>query len=119
VKAVSLRGEFVAEDQRFDPFFIEQAVTSGHELTVRVLYVGGCATHCFDLLEDDATRRAELVVIDLLLAHDAQGDACKAMVREELAFDLSPLETKHDFDLTNGQWTLRLHAGRCPDVYEL
>jgi hypothetical protein len=118
VKTVTLRGDSVAEDSRFDPCIIEHAVTSGHELTVRVLYVGGCATHCFDLFED-MSRREELVVIDLLLAHDAKGDTCKAMVREELTFDLSTLEAKHDSDLANGQLKLQLHAGRAPDVYEL
>lgn len=119
MKAVTLRSDSVAADHRFDPCFIEHAATSGHRLTARVLYAGGCATHRFDLLEDHASGRTELLVIDLLLAHDAMGDPCKAIVREELTFDLSTLEDKHHSDLTNGHVKIRLHAGRSVDAYEL
>ena len=86
---------------------------------LRVLYVGGCRTHHFDILEEKVSRRAGLVVVDLLLVHDAQGDDCKALVREELLFDVSALEEEHNSDLASGKLRLRLRAGNSTQLYEV
>ena len=112
-------GRAVTGDLRWDPCSIEGAVTSEHNLILRVLYVGGCRTHHFDILEKKVSRRAEFVVIDLLLAHDAQDDDCKALVREELIFDISALEAEHNSDLASGQLRLRVQAGNSTQLYEV
>ena len=86
---------------------------------LRVLYVGGCRTHHFDILVEKVSHRAGLVVVDLLLVHDAQGDDCKALVREELLFDVSALEEEHNSDLASGKLRLRLRAGNSTQLYEV
>jgi hypothetical protein len=118
MKSKTLRGRAVTGGLRFDPCSIEDVVTSEHHLTLHIIYVGGCRTHSFDLLEERVSRRAGLVVIDLIVVHDAQGDDCKSLIREEHIFDLSALEDEHR-DLASSQMRLRLRLADSTRLYEV
>jgi hypothetical protein len=71
---------------------IRDAAIVADTLTVRVSYAGGCEDHAFELTGwADFTDRRPPVPVRVALTHDAKGDTCKALVQQELRFDLSPL----------------------------
>lgn len=68
----------------------------GHTLVASVMHGGGCKEHTYELLWNgtfqkaaDGTARAELV-----LAHDAHGDRCEALLNRSPSFDLTPLQQR-------------------------
>jgi hypothetical protein len=78
-----------------DPYFIEIAKIEENTLRLSVSYTGGCAEHAFRLVAWDYFSKAEVPQAKLLLAHDANGDACKAIIKEALRFDISPLAAEY------------------------
>lgn len=54
-------------------------VLSGDTLIVRLTYSGGCETHTLDL-DSDVRQDTAFVWI----RHDARGDACEALIHDEL-----------------------------------
>jgi hypothetical protein len=83
------------KDWKEDTLFIERAKLEQDTLHFGVRYTGGCAEHDFKLVVWDYFLEAETVQAKLLLAHDANGDACKAIIRKALWFDLSPLKAEY------------------------
>lgn len=68
----------------------------GHTLLASVMHGGGCKEHTYELLWNgtfqkaaDGAARAELV-----LAHDAHGDRCEALLKRSPSFDLTPLQQR-------------------------
>lgn len=61
-------------------------------LTIEVQYGGGCKEHVFSLFGSPAFMKSNPVQIDVMLSHNANNDMCKALITEELSFDLSPLK---------------------------
>jgi hypothetical protein len=82
-------------DWKEDAHFIETAKIERDRLHLSVSYTGGCAEHTFRLVAWDYFSKAESLQAKLLLAHDANGDACKAIIKEELRFDISPLAVEY------------------------
>ncbi len=82
-----------APDPRTDPFSVvlsefpaepdQPPALDGDTLLVRVQYAGGCSDHAFALAAD---ARGDTTV--LALRHDAAGDACEALVYDELRLAL-------------------------------
>lgn len=77
---------------RHDPHELRSAEIEGDLLRVQVQYAGGCATHAFTLLISPIFMESYPVQMISSLAHDAKGDACRALVRSTLLFDLSPIK---------------------------
>ena len=86
-------------------FEIEDVDIGGDLLRLRVLYRGGCERHAFELYSTRGIYQSYPPQADVYLSHDDGGDACRRLVREELAFDLSPLKDLSD----PGALLLRLH----------
>lgn len=74
-----------------DPWTYRSHALSGDTLTVSIQYGGGCRVHRFALLVDPAFRESHPVQVSARLAHDADGDLCRALISEDLRFDLGPL----------------------------
>ena len=72
------------------PLDVMQASIQGDSLVVQVAYSGGCAEHAFELVAAGPQVRSLPPKQPLMIAHDANGDACRARIEETLAFDLHP-----------------------------
>jgi len=68
---------------------------AGDTLTLPIQYGGGCRVHRFGLLIDPAFRESHPVQVTARLAHDADGDLCRALLGQDLRFDLSPLRRRY------------------------
>ena len=90
---------------------IRDAAIVADTLTVRVSYAGGCEDHAFELTGwADFTNRRPPVPVRVALMHDARGDTCKALVQQELRFDLSPLREayRQQYTSSSGMITILL-----------
>jgi hypothetical protein len=74
-----------------DPWTYASHMLDGDTLTLSIRYGGGCRVHRFALLVDSAFRESHPVQVSARLAHDADGDLCRALLSEDLRFDLAPL----------------------------
>lgn len=73
-----------------DDFFgIEAAGLKGDKLIIDVRYSGGCRQHTFQLNWNGKFLKSNPAQAVLELSHNANGDTCKAIIRERLQFDLS------------------------------
>jgi hypothetical protein len=79
------------KDWRKDLHFVEGARIEKDTLHLRIWYAGGCAEHDFRLVAWNFILEARTLQTELLLAHNANGDSCKAIIKETLRFDISPL----------------------------
>jgi len=74
-----------------DPWTFVGHAIAGDTLTLSIQYGGGCRVHRFAFLVDPAFRESHPVQVSARLAHDADGDLCRALISEDLRFDLGPL----------------------------
>jgi hypothetical protein len=71
---------------------IDSMRVDGKELTLSVHYGGGCKHHNFTLfMAPPMFAESNPVQAYLYLFHNANGDFCRALVHENLTFDLQPL----------------------------
>lgn len=100
-----LRGEVVINDAGLpvshwgrDRYVIEtrgdKAPAIEHDtLAITLSYSGGCEDHEFTLVASDAFAESYPVQLDVSLAHEANGDRCRAYLTETYGFDLTPIKT--------------------------
>jgi hypothetical protein len=74
-----------------DAFGLGNIALDGDVLQLTVSYTGGCERHRFDVLARAVTIARDDAEADLVVAHDARGDQCKALVTEHLEFSLTPV----------------------------
>ena len=79
-------------DARQDALTVKDAMIDGDVLVMQVEYGGGCKDHLFALHLDGTFRESYPVQTGAMVSHNAQGDACDALVQETLTFDLTPLK---------------------------
>ena len=72
------------------PFDVLQAAILGDSLVVQLAYSGGCAEYAFELVAAGPQLRSLPPKQPLMIAHDADGDACRARIEETISFDLRP-----------------------------
>jgi hypothetical protein len=91
--------------------FIEMQL-NGDRLSVTVRYGGGCANHEFALLVNPAFLESYPVQMDGVLAHDAKGDPCRALVQKTLEFDLAPVKNAYQraYQTRTGRINLRVQS---------
>jgi len=75
----------------FDPWTFLSHRVEGDTLVLDVQYGGGCREHRFALLIDPAFMESHPVQVAARLAHDADGDLCRALLTRTLRYDLMPL----------------------------
>lgn len=79
-----------------DRLIVHSAELAGGLLDVEISYSGGCEPHDLDLVAYGGFMESEPVQVRAALAHDGRDDACDALIRRELRFDLSPLHRAYD-----------------------
>lgn len=99
------------EDQ--DPFNISATKIEGDILTIIVSYSGGCEDHVFDLYTNKKYMKSMPPQLNLILEHDGNGDACRAMISQDLKFDISEIKTAMSPNLR-----LNITNYRTPLLYE-
>lgn len=77
-----------------DPYSILSAQITGDQLRLKVQYGGGCAEHTFSLMGPLTIPAGDPTPITAYLHHDANGDACEALITQDLIFDLTPLRDR-------------------------
>jgi hypothetical protein len=96
-----------------DPWTFRSHALHGDTLTLSIEYGGGCHVHRFALLVDPAFRESHPVQVSARLAHDADGDPCRALILEDLRFDLAPLRRHYQDAYGQGPGTIAIVlAGR-------
>lgn len=83
-----------------DAYTIVDAKISDHILWLETSYGGGCREHEFKMVfngdlvsrQDQETRISGFV--SLKLGHNGNGDACRSIVKQNIRFDLKPLQNK-------------------------
>ena len=67
----------------------------GDTMTFEVRYGGGCEEHDFLLVNYGGFMESWPVQTKVLLSHDNKGDTCKALITQELKFNLTPLKLSY------------------------
>lgn len=75
-----------------DPVTIDEAIVENDHLKLKITYAGGDKNHEFKLYGSEFFLESYPVQAVLYLSHDAHGDAGKAIITEELMFNLTPLK---------------------------
>jgi hypothetical protein len=89
---------------------IRSAVISSDVLTIVAQYGGGCKHHEFKLFGSKRFLESNPPQADVFLSHQANGDACKALITDTLRFSLIRLRDVYQSSYGNkGTLLLRLH----------
>ena len=102
-----------------DQVTIQGFTIRGDSLELAVTFGGGCRDHAFTLLSDAAWMESYPVQVGVKLAHDANGDNCKALLSRVLRFDLSPLKAAYSasYQATSGIMKLNIRGTSASPVY--
>lgn len=102
-----------------DAVTIVSATIDGDTLNLTVSYGGGCSDHAFGMLAATAWMESYPVQVGMRLAHDAHGDACKALLARTLRFDLTPLKAAYaaSYQSATGKISLRIAGSPMSPTY--
>lgn len=102
-----------------DPVTVQGFTIRGDSLELAVTFGGGCRDHAFVLLSDAAWMESYPVQVGIKLAHDANGDNCKALLSRVLRFDLSPLKAAYaaPYQSASGIMKLNIRGTAASVVY--
>ena len=78
-----------------DKYVLNTATITDDTLNISVSYSGGCEDHQFTLVVSDTFLESFPVQLHASLAHNANGDLCKAWLTEDYHFDLTPIKTMY------------------------
>ncbi|HEY9230153.1 MAG TPA: hypothetical protein VIP11_26105 [Gemmatimonadaceae bacterium] len=110
--STDLRSTVVATDTGLpnDPISIDSARVVGDTLAVGVNHGGGCANHTYQLVIGNAWMESFPVQVGARIAHNANGDACKALIRRDLRMSLRPLADAYraSYQQEHGSVSIRL-----------
>lgn len=94
------------EDWPGDPLGLDSIALSGATLTVETSYAGGCQAHNIGLVAYNGWLESFPVQVGVLIAHDARGDPCRALIRDRRTFDLTPLREAYEQAYGSGPATI-------------
>ncbi|QRN95687.1 hypothetical protein JRI60_42650 [Archangium violaceum] len=105
-----------------DDIIIQSLELQGDTLVAKVMHSGGCKEHTYDLLwkGDFQKTAAGGSQAELVLAHDANGDACEALLNRTASFDLGPLKQRwrEQYKSEHGTIELRFTGAQATARYE-
>ena len=121
VEAIILFDDHSAITLASDAAAIEEASIEGDLLSLKTAYGGGCRKHDFKLYGSTSFLESYPVQTDVFLSHDAHGDACRALLHDELLFDLSPLKRAYRqmYHGDEGSIYLRIHVPEVGEILQL
>lgn len=90
---VDVRGTIVAVDAGLpnDAITVDSVRIVGDTLAAVVSHGGGCAVHSYQLVIGTAWMESFPVQVRARIAHNANADVCRALLRRELRMGLQPL----------------------------
>lgn len=103
------------EDWPHDAYEFLSMKLVGDILDVSVRYGGGCRTHEFALLVTPVFLESYPVQMRGSLAHNANGDPCRALIGHALRLDLTPLRRLYAESYGRSSDTIMLHIEGWPD----
>ena len=98
-----------------DPFVVNAATIVGDTLTVNVSYGGGCRRHLLTLVASDVFMESHPVRLAAALAHDANGDLCRAWLTEDHDFDLTSIRRMYQDAYREDAGTIVLRLENAPE----
>ena len=98
-----------------DPYQLRAATIMGDTLTVTVSYGGGCRTHQLTLVASNVFLESYPVQLGVSLAHEANGDLCRAWLTEEYDFDLTPIKRMYQDGYREDAGTIILRLEHAPE----
>jgi hypothetical protein len=82
--------DMLEEKPKSDPFtLIDVHVDDMNKLHITVEYSGGCKPHEFQVLGSKAILKSLPAQRPIMITHNANGDDCRAIIREEILVDIS------------------------------
>jgi hypothetical protein len=93
-----------------DQTIIQSSSLADDVLTLNIQYGGGCKEHVFALYGYSMFLKSNPPQAEVYLSHNGNGDMCKALLYQDIRFNLLPLldSCRHQFG--TGQILLRIHA---------
>ena len=77
---------------QLDTFDLEGIEIVGDSITLSINYGGGCEEHGFSLyMSPAAFLESYPAQANLYLRHDSNKDACEALIKEDISFNLRPV----------------------------
>ncbi|OJT21958.1 hypothetical protein BO221_24755 [Archangium sp. Cb G35] len=79
-----------------DDIILKSVELQGDTLVARVMHSGGCKPHTYELLWSGGFQKSAAgePQAELVLAHEANGDSCEALLNRTASFDLGPLKQR-------------------------
>ncbi|MEI6048948.1 MAG: NigD-like C-terminal domain-containing protein [Bacteroidota bacterium] len=74
-----------------DPFELKNIEYTGDSVKLIVSYSGGCNKHSFEFIWNEVISNSNPPEIDLIIQHESNGDACKAIITETLSVAINDL----------------------------
>jgi len=81
-----------------DSFNIQSFSIEGDSAFITITYAGGCNRHTFEVIWSETYIETYPPQTDLMLVHNANGDACKALITEKITFNISKLTGPIDYE---------------------
>ena len=82
-----------------DPFsLIDAHVDDMNQLHITIEYSGGCKPHEFKILGSRAVLKSMPAQRPVLIVHNANGDECRSLIREEILVDISEFAISQEHD---------------------
>ena len=98
-----------------DPLIIKEIGLGGNILYLKVEYGGGCRDHDFELYGMSSFLESDPPQASVYLSHNANGDACDALIISELEFSLVPLKEEFLKAYDDGPMLLRIFGPGATD----
>jgi len=92
---VILSNGFDSSSAIMDSYTVNNAEFDSDTLNLEISYSGGCEEHQFLLIAWNYFLESYPVRANLLLSHNANGDACRALITSKLSFDMTPLKEEY------------------------
>lgn len=98
---------------------IDSARVVGETLVAVVSHGGGCTEHSYQLVIGTAWMESSPVQVRARLAHDANGDMCRALIRRELLIPLRPLADAYrsSYKQQHGSVSIQLTGSTSPLLF--
>jgi hypothetical protein len=79
-------------NEQGDAYNIDSLKVNEDILSIFVQYSGGCQPHVFDLYNNGIATRSIPPQTTIILKHNANKDMCRALISQELKFNISKLK---------------------------
>lgn len=102
-----------------DAITIDSARVVGETLVAFVSHGGGCAEHSYQLAIGSAWMESFPVQVRARVAHNANGDPCRALLRRELLMSLRPLQDayREAYKQQHGSVSIQLVGATAPLLF--